>query len=229
MGEYFEWVNVDKKELIGPHEFNLGHKLIESAHDGNLLLNALYELLLTDWAGDALVFLGDETDIPDDIENDTLRRLHAQRIKWGEAGYDADYVFEEYHNIAGTFKGTEEDLCNEIRLRFEWNDWGVNEYRINPKDPFKGLFVRSGSAARFVINETKKEYYDSQKTMWPEEFCSAGSHPGFNPLPLLFAFGRSAEGRGAKVGDWIGDVVTVSDEEPDLDYCDISGNWCECD
>ena len=57
MGEYYDWVNISKKEYLSPVDFDLGSKLYESAYAGNPLLGALYDLLSSDWKGDAIVFL----------------------------------------------------------------------------------------------------------------------------------------------------------------------------
>ena len=59
MGEYFEWVNIDKKEYISPFDFDQGSKLHQTSVDGNPLLNALATLLDDRWKGDRIVFLGD--------------------------------------------------------------------------------------------------------------------------------------------------------------------------
>ena len=31
MGEYYDWVNIDKREYISPSDFDLGNKIHESA------------------------------------------------------------------------------------------------------------------------------------------------------------------------------------------------------
>mgnify|MGYP001772577394 FL=1 len=45
MGQYYCWVNVDKKEYLCPADFDLGNKLHESMSADNALLRALLELL----------------------------------------------------------------------------------------------------------------------------------------------------------------------------------------
>ncbi|MBR4544151.1 MAG: hypothetical protein IKO53_08080 [Lachnospiraceae bacterium] len=68
MGEYYEWVNNDKKERICPGDFGLGNKLHESISADNHFIGVLYDLLSSDWKGDAIVFLGDQTNV---TEKDT--------------------------------------------------------------------------------------------------------------------------------------------------------------
>ena len=86
MGEYYDWVNIDKKEYICPSDFDLGNKLHESAFAGNHFLGALYNLLSADWKGDSIVFLGDQTNITEKDTNPVLRRLSAERQAWREPG-----------------------------------------------------------------------------------------------------------------------------------------------
>ena len=49
MGEYYNWVNINKKEYIAPCDFGLGSKLWEAVVADNQLLGALYDLLSSDW------------------------------------------------------------------------------------------------------------------------------------------------------------------------------------
>ncbi len=84
MGEYYDWVNVGKKEYICPSDFNLGNKLYETAFAGNHLLGALYSLLSSEWKGDSIIFLGDETNITEKETNPVLRSLSLERQAWRE-------------------------------------------------------------------------------------------------------------------------------------------------
>lgn len=59
MGEYYDWVNVDKKQYLCPCDFNLGSKYMESAWWDYNILGALYSLLSKEWKGDRVLFLGD--------------------------------------------------------------------------------------------------------------------------------------------------------------------------
>ena len=55
MGQYYNWVNITKKEYLNPGDFGYGHMRSESTAVGNAVLLALYELIDTDWSGDELV------------------------------------------------------------------------------------------------------------------------------------------------------------------------------
>ena len=69
MGEYFDWVNVDKKEFICPGDFDYGNKFHETVHKDSDPLLVLHTLLNERWAGDHVLFLGDECNVPEDRHN----------------------------------------------------------------------------------------------------------------------------------------------------------------
>lgn len=78
MGQYFKVVNLDKRELLHPHKFNEGLKLMEFAHEGRTLRGLAVLLsngnggnggdihssdsLVGSWAGDRIVVAGDYGD-----------------------------------------------------------------------------------------------------------------------------------------------------------------------
>lgn len=59
MGQYFEWVNFDKREIIATDPWPNGQKLHECAYIGCPETDAVLTMLAGDWAGDLVVFLGD--------------------------------------------------------------------------------------------------------------------------------------------------------------------------
>ena len=56
MGEYYKWVNIDKKEYLYPNDFGYGNKFRESMHKDSDPLHALRALLADD--GEAIAFYG---------------------------------------------------------------------------------------------------------------------------------------------------------------------------
>ena len=60
MGEYFNWINLDKKEYISPGDFDIGYKGYESVYINNALLCSLKELMGNEWKSSKIIFLGDE-------------------------------------------------------------------------------------------------------------------------------------------------------------------------
>ncbi len=213
MGQYYDWVNVDKQEYICPTNFDLGNKLWESCHAWNPLLRALYELLDSDWKGDHIVFLGDYSEIPYDTENTTLKIMLDQYKDNGgerEPFYTYDFQLEYYRDISCLFKASEKEVRNEIKWMVEEDDWEFDCFRLDKNDPFKGLFEREGKSFEYTINDTKKEYFDINKT----ELLGTKPH---NPLHLLMCYDS-----GGEPGDWLGDFIRVSNERPDGEYIDIS-------
>lgn len=223
MGQYYDWVNITRKEYLNPCDFDYGNKRLETAVVGNAVLLAVYELINTDWNGDELVFLGDETNIDEREDNPTMKKLHQDRMIWGEPGYDADYVTETYRNISGLFKAAEKEVRNEIEFilsEYRQKREVLNEYGINFGSPYKGLFKREGRSFRFVINDSKREYYEIEKL--PKKTYAKGMETityQLDPLPVLFAYGHSGE---RLDGLWIGDKICVDNERPPLDYMDVS-------
>lgn len=223
MGEYYDWVNIDKKEYICPNDFDLGNKLHESAFAGNHLLGALYNLLSSDWKGDAIVFLGDETHITEKDTNPVLRRLSKERQVWGEEGYDADYVLEKYKCISGLFKAAEEEVRHEIDCMVEYDDFEFNYYRVNREAPYDGLFVRDSLFFRYTINHTKKEFFDIENTRLTYKNEKGVLTTRINPLPLLMAFPGSDSDK--CTGLWLGDMIEVNNETPPVGYKDMSSDY----
>lgn len=221
MGEYYSWVNIRKKEYIDPGSFDLGQKLHESTLDGNPLLSALYALLDEEWKYDPLIFLGDEIDINDNNLNPTLHQLYLQKKAWGETGYADDYVTDQFRNISGYFKSSEQEVRPEIQAMINDNDFEFNYYKVNPDDPFSGLFERDGKHYRYTVNRTKKEYFDIEKVPMIRIAYADHSLKRVSPLPLLFSFGSHAEDEKYS-GLWIGDSIEGSNVLPSKEYKDIS-------
>ena len=216
MGEYYNWINVDKREFLSPGDFDYGSKQWESLGEKNELLSALYELLDSDWKGDHVIWFGDEKSVPENSDNAVLRTLYDQSVEYGLPGDGFDTVCETYHNISGLFKRAEERVLEEIqifleeRMRptlFDYN----NEYLIDPGNPYKGLFQREGKRFRYIINETKRVCYSPDSTVFYDE--QGHEHSYSDPFPLLMRFGRVKE-----PGIWLGDIIRVSDDYDDRIY-----------
>lgn len=220
MGEYYSWVNIDKKEYIEPFAFDMGNKSHESAWKGNPLLGALYALMKSDWKGDRVIFLGDETNITEKDTNPALQQLSKERKQWGEPGYDADYVVETYRDISGLFRDAEKKVREEIRIMIDADDFECNYYHVDKESPFDGLFGRLPAYYRYVYNHTKKEFYDLTRTRMTYTDRDGNYTDRIDPLPLLLAFGRSAGDE--CTGLWIGDNVEPGDDAPPYDYKDMS-------
>lgn len=59
MGQYFNWVNLDKGEIVADWPWPNGQGIHESAYLGCEETDAALTMIAGDWAGDLVVFLGD--------------------------------------------------------------------------------------------------------------------------------------------------------------------------
>ena len=203
MGECYQWVNVDKKEYIAPVDFGYGSKRWQTLHVGNDFLCALYKLLATDWAGDHIIWLGDELPRLKSSDNVSLEILYQHTLESGYPGSSGDTVDEMYINISGTFKEAEKEVRDELEYYLSL----IKQYGIRVDDPFKGFFSREGRDFLYTINHTKKVYFslDITKVLYLN-----GSECDFaNPLPILLSYGKSCN-----TGNWVGDEISASDEMP---------------
>lgn len=209
MGEYFEWVNVDKKEYITPGDFDKGQKLFETTWKGNSFLRAFKALMSNEWKGDHIVFLGDQTERYPVGKNITMSILFGHHEVMGEAGYPADTVYEYYHNLSAQFKECDkEDIKREIAYYLEERkeSYCPNEYGVDEDNPYEGLFQREGCDYKYTINHTQKVYYDCEqiRVYWHREWSD-----NMDPLPPLMHYGYKS------IGSWVGDIIDFSDEIPD--------------
>ena len=119
MGEYYNWVNVDKKEFICPGCFNYGNKFHESMHKDSIPLHALHSLLINEWKGDRVLWFGDECPVPEQSSNGVIKTLYEQSAEFGYPGDAFDMICESYRNVSGLFKEAEKFVREEIGLYLE--------------------------------------------------------------------------------------------------------------
>ena len=77
MGEYYTWINIDKREYLEPFDFDYGGKFHESGHRTNEMMEALYNLLSSDWKNCRIGWIGDECSVPQDIHSDFFDVLNS--------------------------------------------------------------------------------------------------------------------------------------------------------
>ena len=209
MGEYFDWVNADKREFISPHDFGLGNKIYESSQKDSPLIAALHVLLCGRWKGDRIVWLGDTSPINADTNCGVLKSLYEQSEIVGYDGMASDMVYEYYKDIAGRFKDAEKDVREEIEIylnsRGDENPFR-NKYGVDEANPYEGLFMTAGRIYRYTVNHTKRVYYSLDETRVYGENGEELLHT--DPLPVLMCYGRGIE------GEWLGDIIGASDELP---------------
>ncbi|MSR94097.1 hypothetical protein FYJ34_07455 [Clostridiaceae bacterium 68-1-5] len=213
MGEYYNWVNVDKKEYICPADFDYGNKLHESMHKDSTPLFALHSLLMDSWKGDRILWFGDECSVPEQSSNNVIQLLYNHSAAFGYPGDAFDTICESYRNVSCFFKEAEKDVREEIGYYLdEYRETGrlepFNEYGIDLDNPFDGLFFMTGKRRKYTVNHTKKIYYSLDET--DILFQDHTKNDFSDPLPLLLGYGRIKE-----PGEWIGDIIGVSDQRPE--------------
>ena len=207
MGQYFTWLNVDKREQLDPLAFEGGLKWCETCYVGSERTEAALTLLAGPWAGDAVIFMGDYCS-PGDIDNPLMQRVAAE---YGAHGA-CDLMEDTFTNVTGMFavvRGRGECLYeNDVPL-------GAREY--------VGTFDVAFSHPRYLINDSKREYVDREQTMvW---HVNRGHLPfgvvRFDPTPLLLSSGHGPDGF-EEFGPWLGDRVHATNARPEGTYADMS-------
>lgn len=213
MGEYFDWVNVDKHEFICPNDFDYGNKFHETTHKDSAPLHALHVLLTENWKGDHVIWLGDECTIPAESTNIVFKMLSEQCEKYGLGENVFDMYFETYKNVSGLFKEVENQVRQKIDFYLDDLKTATkyalhNEYCVDEKHPFDGFFQKAARRFKYTINHTKQIYYSLDET---DILYQDGTKNDYSdPLPILMGYGRE---RGP--GDWLGDIIGVSDQRPE--------------
>ena len=212
MGEYYNWINVDKREYICPADFGYGNKFHESIHKDSIPLCALHTLLNDEWKGDHVLWFGDECSVFDSPSCNIIQTLYAQSVEFGYPGDAFDMICETYKNVSGLFKEAEENVREEINYYLEdFKTCGkldcFNEYGVDLTNPFEGLFVKRGRRYKYTINHTKKVYYSLDETavLYPDHTRS----DFLDPILILMGYGRVTD-----PGEWIGDIIGASDQRP---------------
>lgn len=213
MGEYYDWINIDKKEYICPSFFDHGSKFHESiGRDGNLLC-ALRTLLDDEWKNCRIAWIGDECSIPKDYKIPFFENLN-KSINGRGYGNIFDGYLEIYKNASGLFKITEDEVRHECEWHLEDVKAGIkdclDEFGIDGKeDPFDGMFQKEGMMFEYTINYTKKICYSFNKTKILQ--LDGSENDWADPLPILMGYGRMQP----EPGEWLGDIIGVSNEIDD--------------
>lgn len=213
MGEYYQWVNVDKKEYICPEDFDYGSKFGASMHKDSTPLHALHSLLTDEWKGDRVLWFGDECSVPEQSSNGVIKTLYEQSVEFGYPEDAFDMICESYRNVSCLFKEAEKDVREWIEDDLEeYRENGkldhFNEYGIDLDNPYEGLFLKTAKRRMFTINHTKKIYYTLAET--DILFQDRTKNDYADPLAVLMGYGRVTE-----PGEWLGDVIGVSDQRPE--------------
>jgi len=207
MGEYYDWVNIDKKEYISPYCFDYGSKSIESSTKYNPVLRALQELLHTNWRGDRVVWLGDEVNFSDEYQESKSSKITNKELL--QIIPNNDDIDLTYKNVSCLFEYARYTVTEDVESYLENPEYSVNKYMIDIKDPYKGMFEKSiyGYVYKYVINYSKEIFYSIDDVIIL--YQNKDEWDDIDPLPRLMAYGRDL-----KIGEWLGDIVGVSNDMP---------------
>lgn len=203
MAQYFFWMNFDRREMLDPLAHDSALNQTATSYLGAEYTEAALTLLEGEWAGQAVLFMGDYTDL-EGATNPLLVRI---REEYGNHPFDeAD---ETFTNISGRFyevEGREEHVYIDEDTEFE--------------RPYSGPFDLRYTRPRYVINQSKREYVDRLSTcVWYLRRTPSFEVVRFDPTSLLLTTWRGLDGyEDDEHGPWVGDYVTASSELP--------GNGC---
>ena len=100
MGQYYLIANVDKKESLNTHSLDNGAKLMEWSYQGNRMVNALFNLLQTDWQGDRVYVVGDYAD-SEELNEEDINWLPTYNAVAEELGFKGKLTESGYeHNLS---------------------------------------------------------------------------------------------------------------------------------
>lgn len=84
MGEYFSWVNIDRREYIRSGDFSDGMcKLYQTTWYGCMGHRAFCTLIGEEWKGQRMLYLGDQTEANGDLGNPVMKQLIEEYKKMG--------------------------------------------------------------------------------------------------------------------------------------------------
>lgn len=215
MGEYYTWINVDKREYIDPLDFDEGLKLYSLTASKSKTNAALHMALSNRWKHDHIVCLGDERLIDHDTSNVTLKKIIDQFIEY-HIDDMTDLLWRKYYDISLMFKGSEErmgEFLSQLKrelIYFNTKEFPLplNPYRLYDINPKKHLFYVTPKRFRYLLNYSKRvaylpesvAFYDNGNRL--DDLC--------DPLPYLMCYGRVRD-----TGPWLGDRIGTSDVIPE--------------
>lgn len=210
MGQYFDWVNFDKREIIAADPWPNGQKIHESAYLGCPETDAVLTMLAGDWAGDLVVLLGDYAKFRDEVHPG--RREVERRL----AGAICDDYICGLTDICGRFDYVRD---HPEAKRYVERDDGSYDWI-----PYDGPFDVTIHQFRYVVNESKREFVDRWRTAERYIDEQTGEIVRYDPFPeLMCSETGGLEDPEHKIeGLWFGDIVRPTDEHPGEGYTAVA-------
>ena len=216
MGQYFEIINVDKRQVICPHNYDNGLKLMEWAYDKNAVVMAMVNLMADAWKGDRVYVVGDYADNEDENEiwvstyNEILTELHRP---------------------------------GDSKTCFEWEDFAHIMPDANLQNWQHRTVLTAEDKAditdyeyRYFYNHATKQVVDLEKcpVVWTYTDRKTGQEVPvrISPLALLLAMGNGRGGgdyRGPHLellGSWCATVQNIEITQEPIDACANYEDFC---
>lgn len=206
MGEYFDWVNLDKKEYVYSNPWNCGPKLTENCFVGNEKTDAVLTLLSERWRGDRVVFMGDYAEFSDEV--DPFRRAFEEEL----AGKGIqDYLFDDLTDITGIF--------SYVKSSPHCSYWDEDK---ETEMPYEGPFDTEIVFFRYVVDETLHEFVD--RCLCPVRYIDEdGTIVRYDPVPeLMSSYDYNEPEIDEFSGRWFGHAIRPTNERPPDDYKQIA-------
>ena len=214
MGEYYEFVNLDKKEYLTPGHFGSAINYSNCRQVDNDFINCAYTLMNSLWKNDTVLFFGDESS----FKSNGNPKIEELINKYSEYPMD-ECAYENGVNISRLFKTTKEELTKPDAYYYNENKELEENYlkRVYKASPFSKDFI----FYRYILNHTKRQYIDRNKL----GFC--GDIYYVDPFPALIGVGLHStydypNFRKDFIGMWIGDDIEITNNPNFKDYEDMS-------
>lgn len=207
MAQYFFWMNFDRREKLNPLAFGSALNQTATSYLGAEYTEAALTMLAGDWAGQAVLFMGDYTDLDKGTPNPLLTRI---REEYGRYPFDeADGTFTD---VFGRFSDARRGLAEDT------GDGGSS---------YAGPADLSFTRPRYVINRSKGEYVDRAATcVWYLRKATALEVVRFDPISLLLTTWHALDTFEDDChGPWVGDDVLAADVLPEEGFADATRRY----
>ena len=210
MGQYYNIINLDKKEAMDPFDFDNGMKLMEWSYTENRMCIAMMNLMAGPWKGDRVYVIGDYAD---DTESEVW-------LKAFKAIGDPDI----YHTSDAYLHRIPKDhsMCFDRKDFKKTKDVSTEYYGY-----------------RYIYNHRQECYIDLEhcpiEWVWYDKKEHEAGATRIFPLSLLLAMGNGRGGgdyRGDNdylCGSWCEDVrsVEITKDKLDVDYEEVIMDFTE--
>lgn len=222
MGQYYVAVNIDKRQVLDPHDYDNGAKLMEWSYIGNRFVTALQNLITDEWKGDRVYVVGD----------------YADELKNGSDGKSKiSYWANPYlRALRGIGKAVESGK-NIPNIYMEASKWP----HVLPERPPVWMLARIDKIKRaktttsledygyrYIYNHKTHQVIDLAKCPieWAWKDGNEAGVASLHPLPLLLAMGNG-NGNGdyfgnnqSLVGCWLNSVRQIDIQQDLLPGCE---------